>query len=224
MFKIENNWQEILKEEFKKDYMINLYNFLLEEYKRETIYPDYENLFTAFNLTDFKSVKVVILGQDPYHNENEAHGLSFSVKEGIKLPPSLKNIYKEIEDEFNIKMPSDYGDLSSWAKEGVLLLNTTLTVKAHTPNSHKNIGWAIFTDEVIKILDEKRDNLVFILWGTHAIKKQKLIKNKSHLILTSPHPSPLSSYRGFFKNNHFIKANEFLKANNLKEINWQINI
>ncbi len=222
MFVFNNNWGEILKYDLNKDYMKDLYNKVLEEYKTKTIYPKFDDLFTAFNLTDFNDIKIVILGQDPYHNENEAHGLSFSVQKGIKLPPSLKNIYKEIETEFNISMPKDFGDLSSWANQGVLLLNTSLTVEKNAPASHKNIGWEKFTDEVIKKIDEKRDNIVFILWGSHAIKKQKIIKNKSHLVLTSPHPSPLSSYRGFFNNNHFLLANKFLKENNKKEINWQI--
>ncbi len=222
MFKIENNWDIVLKEEYNKDYLKDLYIKVLDEYKHQEIFPKYEDLFTAFKLTDFNNIKIVILGQDPYHDINQAHGLSFSVKKGIKLPPSLKNIYKEIETEYSIKMPEDYGDLSFWAQQGVLLLNTSLTVRAHMPASHKNIGWEKFTDAVIKKIDSEKENVVFILWGAHAIKKQKLITNKNHLILSSPHPSPLSSYRGFFNNNHFKLANEFLEKNKVEKINWQI--
>jgi len=178
--------------------------------------------FNALKYTSYSDVKVVILGQDPYHGPNQAHGLSFSVQKGIMPPPSLVNIYKEIENEFGVTMPKNYGNLTKWAKQGVLLLNTTLTVRAHNANSHKDAGWQIFTDNVIRKLNERQTPVVFLLWGSHSIKKRSLIDETKHLVLTSVHPSPLSAYRGFFGCGHFKKANEFLAASGFEPIDWTI--
>lgn len=216
-----NDWKFLLKEEFTKDYFKEILNFLNKEYNNKNIYPPKEELFSVFNKSNFADIKVVILGQDPYHQKGQGNGIAFSVNEGIKLPPSLRNIYKEIENEFQIKM-SVNGNLLPWLKQGVFLLNTVLTVEESKANSHKNIGWEIFTDEVIKILSLKKNKLVFLLWGKNAQDKEKLIDVNKHLILKSSHPSPLSVYRGFWGNNHFLKANEFLKKNNLKEIKWNL--
>jgi len=222
-FQIENSWQEILDEEFDKDYMINLRSFLQNRLKEgHTIYPPKHLIFNAFNQTPFEQVKVVIIGQDPYHGANQAHGLAFSVQKGITLPPSLKNIFKELQTEYkDFKYPI-HGDLSQWADQGVLLLNATLTVEASDPGSHQNRGWEIFTDKVIQILSQKRSGIIFLLWGKYAQAKSDLINKKKHFILTAAHPSPFSAYRGFFGCNHFIKTNEILIQNGQKAINWQI--
>ena len=216
-----NNWDNILKEEYNKEYFKNIIKQIKKEYKNKTCYPNKNDIFKALKLTDYNKVKVVILGQDPYHGEGEANGLAFSVNEGIKLPPSLKNIYKELNDDIGIPLKNK-GNLENWAKEGVLLLNTILTVEKDKPASHKNIGWEIFTDEIIKKLNEKEEPIVFILWGNYAKTKQKLITNKNHYIITSVHPSPLSANRGFFGSKPFSKTNNFLKKNNIKEIDFNV--
>ena len=217
----DNSWQELLEEEFDKSYYQILRKYLIKEYSTKVIYPDKYDIFNALKFTDYNDVKIVILGQDPYHGPNQAHGLSFSVKKGVKTPPSLLNIYKELENDLGCYIPNN-GYLESWAKQGVLLLNTVLTVRAHEANSHKNIGWEIFTDKIISLLNDRKDHIVFILWGRPSINKTKLITNPQHFIITSPHPSPLSAYRGFFGSKPFSKANDFLKSINKKPINWQI--
>ena len=222
MVKLNNDWDDLLSNEFKKEYYLKIREFLKNEYKTQIIYPDMYDIFNALKATSYKDTKVVILGQDPYHNPGQAHGMSFSVKEGITPPPSLLNIYKEIESEFGYHMPKDYGYLMSWAEQGVLLLNTVLTVRKNKPQSHKDCGWEIFTDNIIKILNQKDTPIVFILWGSNARNKKYLITNKNHLILESVHPSPFSADRGFFGCNHFIKTNNFLTQNNMKPINWII--
>ena len=216
-----NDWEKALSKEFKKPYYLKLYNTVRSEYSKTTVYPPSEEIFTAFNLTDINDVKVLILGQDPYHEPGQAHGLSFSVKPGVAIPPSLLNIYKELEDELSLYIPNN-GYLEKWAKQGVLMLNTVLTVRAHNANSHKGIGWEEFTDAAIMALNELDKTIVYMLWGSNARSKAKMLNNKKQLVLEAPHPSPLSSYRGFFGCNHFIKCNEFLKANGLSEIDWQI--
>ena len=216
-----NDWEKALSKEFKKPYYLKLYNTVRSEYSKTTVYPPSEEIFTAFNLTDINDVKVLILGQDPYHEPGQAHGLSFSVKPGVAIPPSLLNIYKELEDELSLYIPNN-GYLGKWAKQGVLMLNTVLTVRAHNANSHKGIGWEEFTDAAIMALNELDKPIVYMLWGSNARSKAKMLNNKKQLVLEAPHPSPLSSYRGFFGCNHFIKCNEFLKANGLSEIDWQI--
>ena len=216
-----NDWEKALSKEFKKPYYLKLYNTVRSEYSKTTVYPPSEEIFTAFNLTDINDVKVLILGQDPYHEPGQAHGLSFSVKPGVAIPPSLLNIYKELEDELSLYIPNN-GYLEKWAKQGVLMLNTVLTVRAHNANSHKGIGWEEFTDAAIMALNELDKPIVYMLWGSNARSKAKMLNNKKQLVLEAPHPSPLSSYRGFFCCNHFIKCNEFLKANGLSEIDWQI--
>ena len=218
---IGNGWDELLKDEYKKDYFIKLKDFLIKEYKSKTIYPKMSEIFNAFLKTSYDNVKVVILGQDPYHGENEAEGLSFSVKVGIQKPPSLINIFSELKNDLGYD-PPNHGSLVSWAEEGVLLLNSTLTVIKDSPKSHSNKGWELFTDEVIKIINKKESPVVFILWGSDARSKKKLITNKKHLIIESAHPSPLSAYRGFFGSKPFSKTNEFLEKNNIKPINWKI--
>lgn len=223
MIKLVNNkWDIVLEEEYKKDYFKNVVTFINKVYKEKTIYPPKSNILRALELTDYDDVKVVILGQDPYHGEKEANGLSFSVNDGIKLPPSLKNIYQELYDDLKIP-PSKSGNLEKWAREGVLLLNSILTVEKDTPASHKNIGWETFTDSIIKTLNQKETPVVFILWGNFAKSKKDLITNKKHLVLTSAHPSPFSARYGFFGSKPFSKTNNFLKANNLKEIDWNLN-
>lgn len=218
---LKNDWNDLLEEEFHKDYYKELRKLLIEEYKTQKIFPPADEIFNAFNYTAYKDVKVLILGQDPYHNYNQAHGLSFSVRDGIKIPPSLKNIYKELNDDLGIEIPKT-GYLVDWAKEGIMLLNTTLTVRAHSPMSHSKIGWEIFTNRVIEILDKKDKPMVFILWGKHAQSKEKLIKNKNHLIIKGPHPSPLSAHRGFFGSKPFSRANKFLEENNIVPPSWEI--
>lgn len=217
--KIEESWREVLFDEFQKPYFEELKKFLVEEKQKHTIYPHGSNIFAAFDNTPFHNVKVVILGQDPYHGANQAHGLAFSVNEGVPFPPSLQNIFKELCDDMGCDMPKS-GSLIQWAKEGVFLLNTVLTVRAAEAASHKNRGWEIFTDAVIRLLSEQKENLVFILWGSPAGAKASLIDTRKHLILKAPHPSPLSSYRGFFGSKPFSKTNEFLKARGIKPIAW----
>ncbi|MGL5378505.1 uracil-DNA glycosylase [Clostridium sp.] len=218
---IDNDWQELLESEFQKDYYINLRAFLVNEYKNKTIFPNMHDIFNALKFTPYNKVKVVILGQDPYHGPNQAHGLSFSVNKGIPTPPSLLNIYKELHSDLGCFIPNN-GYLKSWADQGVLLLNTVLTVRAHEANSHKNMGWEIFTDKVISLLNNKEEPIIFILWGNHAIKKSSLITNKRHYILTSPHPSPLSASRGFLGSKPFSRTNDILKSLHKTPINWQI--
>lgn len=218
---LTKGWENILAEEFKKPYYKELYKKIKTEYDTKVVYPPSEEIFTAFNLTDIDKVKVLILGQDPYHEPGQAHGLSFSVKPGIQTPPSLQNIYKELHDEMNLYIPNN-GFLTKWADQGVMMLNTVLTVRAHSANSHKGIGWEEFTDAAIRALNEQDRPIVYMLWGSNAQSKERMLDNKKQLILKAPHPSPLSAYRGFFGCNHFIKCNEFLRENGLEEIDWQI--
>ena len=218
---LKNDWKDLLEDEFNKEYYQTLRNFLTNEYKTKTIYPDKYDIFNALHFTSYKDIKVVILGQDPYHGPGQAHGLSFSVNPGIKIPPSLLNIYKELNSDLGCYIPNN-GYLKKWADQGVLLLNTSLTVRAGEANSHKSIGWEIFTDKIISLVNEKEDPVVFLLWGNNAIKKKNLITNKKHLILTSVHPSPLSASRGFFGSKPFSKINNFLISVNKKPIDWQI--
>ncbi len=218
---IGNSWDLYLKEEFNKEYFKELISFIKDEYNTKVIYPPKNEIFNAFKYTPYENVKVVILGQDPYHGEHEAEGLSFSVKNDVKRPPSLRNIFKELEEDLNIKT-SKNNSLVPWANEGVLLLNSVLTVIKDSPASHQKKGWETFTDEVIKILNNKKEPVVFILWGTYARSKKSLITNSRHLVLESPHPSPFSAYTGFFGSKPFSKTNKFLKDNEIKEINWQI--
>ena len=219
MFKITKNWYELLKPELTSQQFKNLQDFLTEEYNTKKIYPTPENVFNALNLVKYNDVKVVIIGQDPYHQPGQAHGLSFSVQNGIKLPPSLVNIYKEIEDEIGKKSCTN-GDLTAWAKQGVLLLNSVLTVRDSQPNSHKNMGWEKITSKVVELLSKREKPVVFLLWGANAIAIGKNIDRSKHLVLTCAHPSPLSAYNGFFGCNHFVKANEFLIKNNETPIEW----
>lgn len=221
MLKIKKkSWDFLLSDEFEKKYYIELNKELESEYETKEIYPSKEEVFSIFENLDYEKVKVVILGQDPYHGRGEAHGLAFSVKEGMKIPPSLKNIFKELKNEYeNFVIPNN-GYLMNWVKEGVFLLNATLTVEKDKANSHSNIGWSNFTDRVIELLNEREEPIVFLLWGKFAISKKNLITNKRHLILESVHPSPLSAYRGFFGNNHFIQTNEFLEKNKIASVNW----
>jgi uracil-DNA glycosylase len=218
---ITNDWMELLENEFKKDYYKELRAFLIKEYENKTIYPDKFDIYNALNFTAYKDVKVVILGQDPYHGPNQAHGLSFSVKPGIPAPPSLVNIYKELKEDLGCYIPNN-GYLKKWADQGVLLLNTSLTVRASEANSHRNIGWETFTDKIITLLNERQTPMVFILWGNNAISKEKLISNKIHYIIKSVHPSPLSAHRGFLGSKPFSKANSFLRSVGQREIDWQI--
>lgn len=218
---IGNDWDIILKLEFEKDYFKRLLSIINNEYKVKTIYPNKTDIFKAFRNTSYQDTKVVILGQDPYHGINQAEGLSFSVKTGIQKPPSLQNIFKELQNDLGYKIPES-GSLVPWTKEGVLLLNTVLTVEANKPASHKDLGWEIFTDEVIKKLNEKDSPVVFILWGSFARSKKNLITNKNHYIIESTHPSPFSAYNGFFGSKPFSKTNNFLISHNLKPINWEI--
>ncbi|MEG2220999.1 MAG: uracil-DNA glycosylase [Cetobacterium sp.] len=221
MLKIGNDWDDILKNEVEKSYFLEMKEFLKKEYSEKIIYPPKKEIFTAFQLTPYKDVKVVILGQDPYHGEGQAHGLAFSVKKGIKLPPSLRNIYKEIANE-NEAQVFNHGCLESWATQGVFLLNTSLTVREGEANSHSKIGWSKFTDEVIKKLNEKKEPIIFVLWGNNAKQKKKLITNSQHYILEGVHPSPLSASRGFFGCNHFKEINLILKEKFNKHIDWNI--
>lgn len=218
---IGNDWDSVLESEFKKEYFYNLLKFVQGEYDKKTVFPPKKEVFKAFRYTPYKDVKVVILGQDPYHGEGEAEGLCFSVKSGIRKPPSLNNIFKELESDIGCTIPVD-GSLVPWAKQGVLLLNAVLTVIKDQAASHKNIGWETFTDEVIKKINEKDEPVVFILWGGFARSKKKFITNPKHFIVESAHPSPLSAYNGFFGSKPFSKTNDFLIKNNLKPIDWQI--
>ncbi len=215
------DWIDYFRPEFKKDYYLNLCEFLKGEFESYTIYPPKDRVFTAFNLTPLSKVKILLLGQDPYHNEHQAQGLSFSVASGQEIPPSLVNIYKELHDDLGCYIPNN-GNLRKWAEQGVLLLNTVLTVRAHEPNSHAGHGWETFTDYVIRLLNEQDRPIVYLLWGRPAGEKAKLLNNPHHLILKAPHPSPLSAYRGFFGCRHFSKANEFLVSNGEEPIDWQI--
>ncbi len=217
---IDPSWLAVLQNEFEQEYMDALRNFLRTEQQKQITYPPNKLIFNAFNLTPFNHVKVVILGQDPYHGVGQAHGLCFSVPDGIAFPPSLQNIFKEISDDLSIPVPSS-GNLERWAKQGVFLLNTTLTVRAHTPLSHQNQGWERFTDFVIQKLSEEREHLVFMLWGSHAQSKQRLIDASKHLILKSVHPSPLSAYRGFFGCKHFSQCNAYLQENGVLPVEWK---
>ena len=215
---INKKWDKVLGGEFKAPYFKELGIFVKNEYNNKIIYPKYKDIFNAFRYTDYDDVKVVILGQDPYHGENEAHGLSFSVPEGIAVPPSLRNIFKELYNDLGIKRTST--NLKDWADQGVLLLNSIMTVVKDTPLSHKEKGWEKFTDNVIKILGEREEPMVFVLWGSYARSKKELIKNKNHLIIESVHPSPLSASRGFFGSKPFSKINNFLESKGMSKINW----
>lgn len=219
--KLESSWLELLADQFEQPYFKKIKDFLLKEKaEKKVIYPPGHKIFAALDLCPVSNTKVVIIGQDPYHNPGQAHGLSFSVPYSIAPPPSLVNIFKELESDLGIPMPS-HGNLENWAKQGVLLLNATLTVRAHSPTSHSDIGWQQFTDTIIARLSQKKKNLVFLLWGSYAIKKKNLItKTKEHLILEAPHPSPLSAYRGFFGCRHFSQTNTFLRSKNIPEIDW----
>ena len=218
---IENDWARALQDEFRKDYYSKLFEFVGHEYQTNTIYPPGDDIFNAFHLTPLHDVKCVILGQDPYHEPGQAHGLSFSVKPGVDIPPSLQNIYKELNTDLGCQIPNN-GYLVKWAKQGVLLLNAVLTVRAHAAASHQNKGWEQFTDAVIEQINKEDRPIVFMLWGSFARSKKKMLNNPKHLILEAPHPSTLSAYRGFFGCHHFSKCNEFLKANGIEPIDWQI--
>lgn len=218
---ISNDWLPAIREEFQKEYYKKLHQTVIKEYQTTQVFPDAEDLFNAFHLTPLKDVKVVIFGQDPYHNVGQAHGLCFSVKPGVEIPPSLVNIYKELQDDLGCYIPNN-GYLVKWANQGVLLLNTVLTVRAHQANSHRGIGWEEFTDAAIRILNEQDRPIVFVLWGKPAQMKKAMLNNPKHLILEAPHPSPLSSYRGFFGSKPFSKTNDFLKQHGIEPIDWQI--
>ena len=221
MVNIGNDWDEILKDEFEKPYYLQLRQFLKSEYTSQTIYPNMHNIFNALKYTSFKDTKVVILGQDPYHEPNQAHGLCFSVLKGVTPPPSLQNIYKELADDIGFKIPS-HGELTKWAQQGILMLNTVLTVRKGQANSHKGMGWEKFTDRVISELNKKETPVIFLLWGSPAKTKAEIITNPIHIKLTCVHPSPLSAYRGFFGCKHFSKTNELLIKNGMTPIDWQI--
>lgn len=218
---IQNDWLKPLSPEFKKPYYAKLYKTIREEYGTRQIFPPADEIFTAFEMTPLSDVKVVILGQDPYHGDGQAHGLCFSVKPDVETPPSLVNMYKELNSDLGCYIPNN-GYLTKWAKQGVLMLNTVLTVRAHQANSHRGIGWEEFTDAAIRILNEQDRPIVYLLWGKPAQMKKSMLNNPKHLILEAPHPSPLSAYRGFFGCQHFSKTNQFLKENGLEPIDWQI--
>jgi uracil-DNA glycosylase len=220
---LNNDWGALLNQEFEQPYYVQLHQFLLNEYHNQTIYPDKCDIFNALHYTPYSQVKVVILGQDPYHGPGQAHGLSFSVKPGIPTPPSLQNIFKELQADVGCSVPN-HGYLVKWAEQGVLLLNTVLTVRKGEPNSHKSKGWELFTDQVIHTINNRKEPVVFILWGANAQAKEKLISSPNHYILRSPHPSPLSAYKGFFGSRPFSKANHFLQATYNKSIDWQLNV
>ena len=219
MVSLCNDWDKLLEDEFKKDYYLRLREFLKTEYFSRPIYPPMNDIFNALRYTSYENTRVVILGQDPYHGYGQAHGLCFSVKRGTPPPPSLKNIFKELNTEYGIEEP-ECGELTGWAKQGVLLLNTTLTVRESQPQSHKGMGWETFTDTVIRLINEKTSPVVLMLWGSNARAKKSIITNPSHLVLESAHPSPLSAYNGFFGCNHFKRANEFLASQGEREISW----
>ncbi|MDR7871114.1 MAG: uracil-DNA glycosylase [Tissierellaceae bacterium] len=216
-----NDWEELLKPEMNKEYYQKLRTFLINEYKTKTIYPDMNNIFSALNLTSYKDTKVVILGQDPYHGPNQSHGLAFSVSPGVRIPPSLRNIYKELNSDLGCYIPNN-GYLMKWADQGVLLLNASLTVIANNANSHNKIGWEIFTDHIIELLNERESPVIFILWGNNAKSKEKLITNDRHFLIKSVHPSPLAASRGFFGSKPFSKANHILNSIGKTPIDWQI--
>ena len=222
MVKLDNDWDELLVDEFKKPYYLELREFLKEEYTTKVIYPNMYNIFEALKHTSYKDTKVLILGQDPYHGENQAHGLAFSVQPNVAIPPSLLNMYKELKNDIGCFIPNN-GYLIPWADQGVLLLNTALTVRAHEANSHKGKGWEVFTDRIIKLLNDRNDPVIFVLWGANARKKKELIDSSRHYILEAPHPSPLSASRGFFGCKHFSKINEILISIGKTPIDWQIN-
>ena len=221
MVNFGNDWDEVMKGEFEKEYYLKLREFLKREYSTQTIYPDMYSIFNAMKKTPYSKVKAVILGQDPYHEPGQAHGLCFSVLKGTVPPPSLRNIYKELDDELGIP-PASHGELTKWAENGVLLLNTVLTVRRGQANSHKGMGWEIFTDEVIRKLNERTEPMVFLLWGGNAKAKRVLITNPQHLVLTAAHPSPLSAYNGFFGCGHFRRCNEFLAEHGMEPIDWRL--
>jgi uracil-DNA glycosylase len=222
MVNFNNDWDELLKDEFTKDYYIQLRKKLITEYRTQRIYPGMYDIFNAMKYTSYDSVKCVIIGQDPYHGEGQAHGLSFSVRKGIAPPPSLVNIFKEIRDDVGIDNLGRHGELTKWAQEGVLLLNSVLTVRANQARSHHGLGWEQFTTDVIRLLNQRQKPMVFMLWGGDAKAKQQFITNPAHLVLKAAHPSPLSAYNGFFGCRHFSRANEFLRANGMTEIDWSI--
>mgnify|MGYP000208843465 FL=1 len=221
MSMLDGEWAKAVGAEFKKPYYRDLYNFVRDEYATHVVYPPADDIFNAMHFTPLDKVKVLILGQDPYHNVNQAHGLSFSVKPGVEAPPSLVNIYKELNEDLGCYIPNN-GYLKKWADQGVMMLNTVLTVQAHRANSHRGIGWEEFTDAAIRVLNQQDRPIVFMLWGRPAQSKKALLDNPNHLILEAPHPSPLSAYRGFFGCHHFSQANEFLKEHGLAPIDWQI--
>ena len=221
MAALTGDWEQALKPEFGKDYYRDLFKFVKEEYSTKTIYPPANDIFNAFHCTPLSEVKVLLIGQDPYHNEHQAHGLSFSVLPGNDIPPSLQNIYKELNDDLGCYIPNN-GYLKKWADQGVMLLNAVLTVRAHQANSHQGKGWEQFTDAVIREINKQDRPIVIFLWGAPARKKKAMLDNPKHLVLEAPHPSPLSAYRGFFGCKHFSKCNEFLKANGIEPIDWQI--
>lgn len=224
MVNIGNDWDDVLKDEFSKEYYLSLRKFLANEYRTKTVYPDMYDIFNAFKYTPYNDVKVVILGQDPYHEPGQAHGMAFSVMKGVQQPPSLVNIFKELRDDLGIDPPpADDGCLIPWAESGVLLLNTALTVRAHAANSHSGKGWEQLTDRVIELLNEREKPIVFILWGGNARTKIPLITESRHLILTGAHPSPLSAYRGFFGGKYFSRSNAFLEENGEEPVNWDLN-
>ena len=220
MVTLGNDWDSLLKEEFQKEYYLTLRKFLKEEYQKETVYPDMHDIFNALRLTPYRNVRVVIFGQDPYHEPNQAHGLCFSVKKGVPKPPSLLNIFKELREDLGIQAPP-HGCLESWAKNGVLLLNSVLTVRKGEANSHRGKGWEVFTNRVVELLNQREDPMVFILWGNHAKEKGKLITQPQHLIITGSHPSPLSAHQGFFGGKYFSRANQFLEEVG-PMVNWEI--
>ena len=221
MVNIGNSWDGLLAEEFSKDYYKKLQEFLKSEYENYVIHPDKEEIFTALKCTPYEDTRVVIFGQDPYHGENQAHGMAFSVKKGVDIPPSLKNMYKELNQELGLYIPN-HGYLEKWARQGVLLLNSALTVRDGEANSHKGKGWEILTDKITSLLNERKEPVIFLLWGNDAKKKEELITNPQHIILSAAHPSPLSASRGFFGCGHFKKVNNILTALNKKNIDWQI--
>lgn len=221
MICFNNDWDKVLEKEFEKEYYKELRKFLVNEYRTKIIYPDMNNIFSALKLTSYEGTKVLILGQDPYHGEKQANGLAFSVNSDIKIPPSLLNMYKELNNELGVEIPNN-GNLESWARQGILLLNTALTVRAGEANSHSGKGWEIFTDNIIKYLNDKNESVIFVLWGNNARKKKELITNKNHFILEAAHPSPLSANKGFFGCGHFKKVNQILKSLGKTEIDWKI--
>ncbi len=222
MVEFRNEWDQLLKGEFEKEYYLRLRQTLIQEYKTQRIFPGMYDIFNALKLTSYSDVKCVIIGQDPYHGEGQAHGLSFSVRKGVAPPPSLVNIFKEIRDDLGIDNLGKHGELTKWAQSGVLLLNSVLTVRANCARSHRGLGWEEFTTDVIKLLNERQKPMVFMLWGADAKAKAQLITNPAHLVLKSAHPSPLSAYNGFFGCRHFSQANKFLRANGMEEIDWNI--